>query len=146
MKNELHNKLLRALFQLKKLTLTFRPVAVSEEEEMSLASYSLLYQIKARRGHLSGETIRQELSATKPAVSQMLAALGKKGFITLEVDKENRRCIVLSLIEKGTAFIERTEWETERRISQIISRFGENQARELIKLIDVFSSIANENG
>jgi DNA-binding MarR family transcriptional regulator len=145
-KNELHNELLRSLFKLKKITLTFRPATLSEEDEMSLSSLSLLHQIQKGKGNLSGEKIRKELSITKPAVSQMLASLESKDLITRETNKENRRCIVLSLTEKRAEFIENTQQETEKQLSGIIERFGENETRELISLINRFSIIAGDPG
>jgi DNA-binding MarR family transcriptional regulator len=144
MKNELHNELLRSLFMLKKFTHTFHPARLAKEDEINLASFTLLYYIKEHSGDLSGEKIRTELSVTKPAVSQMLACLEKKGFLTRETNKKNRRCIVLSLTEKGTLFIERTEKETEKRLAGIISRFGKNETRSLITLINRFLSITGD--
>jgi DNA-binding MarR family transcriptional regulator len=141
MKNELHNELLRSLFRLKKITHTFRPAALPKEDEMNLASCTLLYHIKEHGGDLSGEKIRNELSVTKPAVSQMLSCLEKKGFLTREINKENRRRIVLSLTEKGAEFIEKTQRETEERLAGIIKRFGENETHRLIELINRFLSI-----
>jgi DNA-binding MarR family transcriptional regulator len=146
MKNELHNELLRSFFVLRKFTHTFRPVTLPKEDEMNLASFALLFYIKEHSGDLSCEKIRNELSVTKPAVSQMLASLEKKGFLTREINKENRRCIVLSLTEKGIRFIEKTEKETEKRLAGIISRFGKNETRSLITLINRFLLITGEPG
>jgi DNA-binding MarR family transcriptional regulator len=145
MKNELHNELMRALFRFKKITLSFRPATLPKEDEMNLASFCLLHYIQEHGGDLSGEKIRHELSVTKPAVSQMLASLEKKGFLTREINKENRRCIVLALTEKGTAFIERSQRETEERLTRIIRRFGKNETQELITLINRFSSIMEDS-
>jgi DNA-binding MarR family transcriptional regulator len=144
MKNELHNALLRSLFRLKKMTNTFRPVVIPKEDEMNLASFTLLYYIKEHKEDLSCEKIRNELSITKPAVSQMLSSLEKKGFLTREINKENRRCIVLSLTRKGTKFIEKTQRETEKRLAGIIKRFGEDETRHLITLLNRFLSIMEE--
>jgi DNA-binding MarR family transcriptional regulator len=144
MKNELHNELLRSLFRLKKITRTFRPASLPKEEDMNLASFTLLYYIKEHGGDLSGEKIGNELSVTKPAISQMLSSLEKKGFLTREINKENRRRIVLALTGKGTAFIERTQRKTEKQLAGIIRRFGENETRELITLINRFLSIMEE--
>ncbi|MDR1363964.1 MAG: MarR family transcriptional regulator, partial [Spirochaetaceae bacterium] len=108
-------------------------------------SCTLLYYIKEHGGDLSGEKLRNELSVTKPAVSQMLSCLEKKGFLTREINKENRRRIVLSLTEKGTEFIEKTQRETEERLEGIIKRFGENETHSLIELINRFLSIMEES-
>ncbi|WP_010256369.1 MarR family winged helix-turn-helix transcriptional regulator [Treponema primitia] len=145
MKNELHNELLRSLFMLKKFTSTFRPAVLPKEDEMNLASFTLLYYIKEHNGDLSCEKIRNELSVTKPAVSQMLASLEKKGFLTRETNKENRRCIVLSLTEKGTQFIEKTQRKTEKRLTEIIGRFGVDETHSLITLVNRFLSVMEES-
>jgi DNA-binding MarR family transcriptional regulator len=74
----------------------------------------------------------------------MLSCLEKKGFLTREINKENRRCIVLALTQKGTEFIEKTQRETEKRLAGIIKRFGESETRRLITLINRFLSIMEE--
>ncbi|MDR1956632.1 MAG: winged helix DNA-binding protein [Treponema sp.] len=142
MQNELHNELLRCLFRFKKLALTFRPCAPPEDGDLNMASLYLLYHIREHPGDLSGEKICRNLCVTKAAVSQMLGSLERKGYLTREVDKDNRRRIILSLTGKGAAFIEKTNAKTEERLAEIISRFGQDKARELITLINRFSDIA----
>jgi DNA-binding MarR family transcriptional regulator len=141
MQNELHNELLRCLFRFKKLALSFRPCAPPEEGDLNMASLCLLYHIREHPDDLSGEKIRRELCVTKAAVSQMLGALEKKGCLTREVNKDNRRRIILSLTGKGAAVLEKTRVETEERLAGIISRFGEANTRELITLVNRFSDI-----
>jgi DNA-binding MarR family transcriptional regulator len=146
MQNELHNELLRCLFRFKKLALSFRPCTPPEEGDLNMASLCLLCHIREHPGDLSGEKIRSELCITKAAVSQMLGALEKKGYLTREVNKDNRRRIILSLTGKGAAFIEKTSAETEERLAGIISRFGKAKTRELITLINRFSDITEKAG
>jgi DNA-binding MarR family transcriptional regulator len=141
MQNELHNELLRCLFRFKKLALTFRPYAPPENGELNMASFCLLYYIREHPDDSSCEKIRRELCVTKAAVSQMLGALEKKGYLAREVDKDNRRRIILSLTAKGAAFFEKTHTETEERLAEIVSRFGKAKTRELITLINRFSDI-----
>jgi DNA-binding MarR family transcriptional regulator len=141
MQNELHNELLRCLFRFKKIALSFRPCAPPADCELNMASLCLLYHIREHPDDLSGEKIRRELCITKAAVSQMLGSLEKKGYLTREVNKDNRRRIILSLTGKGAAFIEKTRAETEERLAGIISRFGKANTRELITLANRFSDI-----
>jgi DNA-binding MarR family transcriptional regulator len=146
MQNELHNELLRCLFRLKKLALSFRPCAPTEDGELNMASIYLLYHIREHPGDLSGEKICRNLCVTKAAVSQMLGSLEKKGYLTREVNRDNRRRIILSLTGKGAAFIEKTNAETEERLAGIISRFGKAKTRELITLVNRFSDITENVG
>jgi DNA-binding MarR family transcriptional regulator len=146
MQNELHNELLRCLFRFKKFAQSFRPRVPPEEGELNMASLCLLYHIREHPDVLSGENIRRELCVTKAAVSQMLGALEKKGYLTREVNRDNRRRIILSLTAKGAAFLDKTRAETEERLAGIISRFGKANTRELITLVNRFSDITENPG
>ncbi|MDR1950091.1 MAG: MarR family transcriptional regulator [Spirochaetaceae bacterium] len=146
MQNEQHNELLHCLFRFKKLALSFRPCVPPEEGDLNMASLWLLYHIREHPDDLSGEKIRHKLCVTKAAVSQMLGVLEKKGYLTREVNKENRRRIILSLTNKGTVFLEKTSAETEDRLAGIISRFGKARTRQLIALVNHFSDIAENPG
>ncbi|MDR1948460.1 MAG: MarR family transcriptional regulator [Spirochaetaceae bacterium] len=146
MQNELHNELLHCLFQFKKLAQSFRPRVPPEEGDLNMASLWLLHHIREHPCDLSGEKIRRELCITKAAVSQMLGSLEKKGYLTREVNRDNRRCIILSLTGKGAAVLEKSRAETEARLAGIISRFGKANTRELITLVNRFSDITENAG
>lgn len=53
--------------------------------------------------------IQSNLYITKPAVSQMLNTLEKKGYVIREIDKSDRRKIAVALTSEGQGVLRRTE-------------------------------------
>jgi len=156
---ELKSELLHALFALKNLH--FHRVGQSEfgiggasrrrnclpgELGLNIPEFALLKQLKAREE--SGETggawlsgMGEYLRVSKAAVSQMLGALERRGLITREPDPSNRRTIIVKLTNKGNDMISDFESEFDIYLVMLIERFGENDTREIIRLIYKFMEI-----
>ncbi|MDR3209394.1 MAG: MarR family transcriptional regulator, partial [Oscillospiraceae bacterium] len=88
--------------------------------------------------------MRDYLCVSKAAVSQMLSALEGKGFITREADPENRRTIIVKLTDRGREMIDKIEFEFDKNVGVLIDRFGEDDTREIIRLIYKFAGIIDE--
>lgn len=86
--------------------------------------------------------IHSDLHFTKPAVSQTLNALEKKGYIHREIDTSDRRKIAVTITPEGKIILEKTKNTTDQRIEEIISRFGEENTRELIRLLNLLAGIS----
>lgn len=82
--------------------------------------------------------VRDYLHISKAAVSQMLSSLEKKGLITREPDPENRRTIIVNLTDEGRAAIDAIEHRFDKHIRAVIERVGEDDTREIIRLIYKF--------
>ena len=70
------------------------------------------------------------LSVSKAAVSQMLRSLENKGYITREVDRNNR--------------LEEQYGEFSRLLEMVVDRLGEDETREMIRIVDHMGSILDE--
>lgn len=85
---------------------------------------------------------------TKPAISQMLNGLENKGYISREMDKQDRRKVSVTLTEIGQDILKRSKKYTDSMLDKTISRFGEDNTRKLIELfsqlIDISEQIRNE--
>jgi DNA-binding MarR family transcriptional regulator len=88
--------------------------------------------------------IHCNLHFTKPAVSQILNALEKKGYVSREIDKDDRRRIAVTLTPDGKEILSKTKEYTDQRIEKIISRFGEENTKELIRLFNLLSDISED--
>lgn len=160
--NELKNELLHALFVLKNLHFhrrgqrkhgagephrhhSFR----AEGFDLNVPELVLLKQLKLREenGESGGALLSEmcaHLSVSKAAVSQMLSGLEKRGFITRETDPENRRTIIVQPTAKGIEAARGFERHFDNHIGKLIERFGEDDTREIIRLIYKFVDIAME--
>ncbi len=85
---------------------------------------------------------------TKPAISQMLNGLEKKGYVRREMDKDDRRKITVTLTEPGKEILYKTKSYTDRMLDETIERYGEENLKQLIslfnRLIDVNDEIKKE--
>ena len=80
--------------------------------------------------------MRDYLSVSKAGMSQMLGGLEQKGFVTREIDPENRRRILVHLTPLGEELLTSHHRDLDRRLDEVVSRLGEEDTRELIRLID----------
>jgi len=156
---ELKGELLHALFALKNLHfhrlgqsefgiggVSRRKCSLSGELGLNIPEFALLQQLKLReeRGETGGAWLTgmgEYLRVSKAAVSQMLGALERRGLITREPDPGNRRTIIVNLTEKGNEMISDFEREFDSYLMMLIERFGENDTREIIRLIYKFMEI-----
>ena len=81
---------------------------------------------------------------TKPAVSQMLNALEKKGYVEREIDSTDRRKISVKLTPDGKAMLKKTIAHADDSLDQVITRFGEENTHELIRLLSLLADISEE--
>jgi DNA-binding MarR family transcriptional regulator len=88
--------------------------------------------------------IQGSLYITKPAVSQLLNALEKKGYVRRRIDEDDRRKIAVTLTSKGRETLKRTTEDIDRMLGTVIVRLGEENARELIRLFTRLADIAEE--
>ena len=96
---KLSSDFLHALFVLKSLLGTqFSKSAKTQIHSLSMAEYALMKHVSETA---SLTEIREYLSITKAAVSQMLSSLEKRGFLTREIDRANRRNLIVFLTPAG---------------------------------------------
>jgi DNA-binding MarR family transcriptional regulator len=92
----------------------------------------------------SASDLQNNLYMTKPAVSQILNSLEKKGYISREIDRNDRRRIAVSLTEEGLCTLKDAREQTDRMFDAILSRLGEENIRQLIDLLTRMAEISEE--
>ncbi|MFU0827116.1 MAG: MarR family transcriptional regulator [Lachnoclostridium sp.] len=78
------------------------------------------------------------LRSTKPATSKMLNTLEGKGFIERIADNQDRRVVYIRLSAYGEQKIEEALDHMYDFTRHTINRLGEEDARELVRLLDKF--------
>lgn len=129
---------LHSLFILKSLLgAEFGNSGKSDRPTLSMQEYVLMKkasEAKNRNADLTG--IREFLSISKAAVSQMLSSLERRGLINREVDPQNRRNLILSLTSTGRIALKEKSVEVDQRIAEIISYMGEQDALQFTAIIE----------
>jgi DNA-binding MarR family transcriptional regulator len=90
------------------------------------------------------DAVQSTLSVSKAAVSQTIGGLEKKGYIEREIDRGNRRKIVITFTAAGRAALENSSAALDKLVELLIDRFGEAKTCELITLINIFAGLVEE--
>ncbi|NCB52771.1 MAG: MarR family transcriptional regulator [Clostridia bacterium] len=88
--------------------------------------------------------IQNNVHITKPAVSQILNSLEKKGYVSREMDREDRRKIAVSITPAGQEILIRFRDNFDRMLEAITSRLGEDNTKELVRLLNRLADIAQD--
>ena len=77
------------------------------------------------------------LNISKPAVSQLLNSLEKKGLLSREIDICDRRKINIVITPKGEAIVAEHAAFYEEIFTRLMDIFGEDNAKEFSRLFDL---------
>lgn len=148
MADTLGRDFLRALFKLKSLLGSeFGKGGAGKKNHINLPEYILLREIAENAIGADTNTeladIREFLSISKAAVSQMLASLEKKGYITREVNPENRKYLIVTLTPQGRKILQDIDKVYTCRLQQIIKIMGEQNIKYMIRLINLLNAAVN---
>ena len=138
MDSDLKEQLARSMFRFKKIGIHFPP-----ELGVHTGEFFLLRRI-AKNSCSSVADIQSKLFITKPAVSQMFNSLEKKGYIKREIDSNDRRKFVVTLTPKGHEILQDMQEYFKKMLTEMISRFGEDNTRQFIELFNRFANISDQ--
>jgi DNA-binding MarR family transcriptional regulator len=147
---ELKELLIRSIFRFKKVGMSF-PCGLDTQMSDLRVSMGELVCLKAIADNTAESTtntcatdIQQFMYVSKPAISQMLNALDKKGFVIRETNKNNRREQIITLTPEGKGVLDLAENAADRMLTEIVTRFGEKDTKQLVELFDRFADITEE--
>lgn len=89
--------------------------------------------------------LSKRMEATMPATSKMLNVLEKKGYIEKIPDARDRRIVYIRLSENGEAIIKGASDMLHLFTEQTIEKLGEEDARELLRLLHKLHYIITED-
>ncbi len=144
----------------KQNSLSFADEAVTTWNEiMSNSRRDMMEDInRANRGELfilhflsmrNTAALPSELSAALQAstarISALLGALEKKGQIAREIDRSNRRNILVTITEEGRNRVEAESEEMKNRMTRVFSDMGEADTAEFLRLTRLFSELMQKH-
>lgn len=88
--------------------------------------------------------IHQDLHISKPAVSQALNSLEKKGYIVRSIDPDDRRKITVMVTTSGAAELETAKRYYDEVLGEILNRFGIENTETLLTLLDHLMEILED--
>ena len=149
MEQNLEVQLVQSIFQFKRLINSGLGMdATDNKNSLNMAELILMSGVANNTANSEGNVgmsdIRSYLQVTKGAVSQMLSSLEKKGFINRDINKSNRRNLIVTLTAEGRQILERQYGEFTDRLEKIISRLGEDDVRQMITIVNRMIEITND--
>ena len=136
MSSELREEFFTSIVHFRKLESTF-----SSECEMQMNEMVILQSIagtccqECPCMNLDVPKIQKKLNISKPAISYILNTLEKKKYITREIDPKDRRKVSISATPEGRAAAEQSMKKYDEIWDEILERFGEDNMKNLIELI-----------
>jgi len=143
MDNELRDLLVHTMFRFKKVGMIFPPGL-----DIHMGEFFVMKAIEGNTAwpehNNSVSDLPKHLMISKPAMSQLLNGLEKKGYIVREIDQNDRRKISVTLTPKGQDILMRTKDYADNMLETVISRFGEENTRQLVELFTRLTDISEE--
>ncbi len=139
----LQKELANSIFRFRKVGQTFHQGIRLHMSEVFILHKISENEFDSKHNALMSD-IQCELHITKPAISQTLNSLEKKGYINRLIDEKDRRRFILKLTPKGERTVASLKQHIDQVMEEIISRFGEENTNQLIKLFNRFADISEE--
>lgn len=136
MSSDLREQFFTSIVHFRKLEAT-----LSSECEMQMNEMAILHSIagtccrECPCMNLDVPKIQQKLHISKPAISYILNTLEKKNYITRKIDPKDRRKVSISATPEGRAAAEQSMKKYDEIWDEILERFGEDNMKNLIELI-----------
>ena len=136
MSSDLREQFFTSIVHFRKLEAT-----LSSECEMQMNEMAILHSIagtccrECPCMNLDVPKMQKKLHISKPAISYILNTLEKKNYITREIDPKDRRKVSISATPEGKTAAEESMKRYDELWSEILMQFGEENMKELIRLI-----------
>lgn len=90
--------------------------------------------------------ISNDLSVSTARIAAVLGNLEKRGFITRQIDKSDRRRILVALTTEGKEIAKKQRKEIQNDMIKTLQKLGEHDAKEFVRIIGRLSEISNGSG
>lgn len=125
-----------------------KPILLSYYAELDLTTLSLMKSIEDNNSDSDHNIymfdLQNELRISRGAISQIASNLEKKGYLIREIDKNNRRKQIVTLTPEGREAMRQAESEFDEVLQAFLTRLGEHDSHEMVRLFNRFADIAEE--
>jgi DNA-binding MarR family transcriptional regulator len=149
----LHEQFLKAIHRFKHAVMAYPgDLGIHAGEMMVLRKLAAVHgcalQNNAAANRVYVSDLHASLSVSRPAISQILNTLEKKGYVKREIDAKDRRKIAVTLTPLGHEVV----WDIKKQLGgmmdELIKRYGEEDMRMLVQMLsrltDVYRQMQEE--
>lgn len=134
-----YKDLAKQLIQTVRLLKTNKPKFVVTDV-MQGGTFILQYLLERNEAVLPNE-ISNEMKISTARIAAALNNLEQKQLINREIDKNDRRQILVTLTPEGKEMAEKQRQEIENHISQMLQSLGEHDAIEFVRILNKIASL-----
>ena len=141
---QLKDQLIDAIFRLKHLFTTLHAEAGAKHGgyDVSIAELELLRVIRENKIEAENNAciadIQHHLHISKAGVSKMLGVLEEKGYLNRDVDKNNRRNLIITITDKGRDVADTLTKDTDESLAKIIRQLGADETEQFVQYVNKF--------
>lgn len=132
------------MFLEKNLSLSRTYSKYAKAKNMSYINMAVLETIYKYQGSCTQKLICEETYYPKQSVNLVIKSFLENGYIELQEVPSDRRIKYISLTEKGHEYVKEIILPLWEVVENVISRFGETQYEELVRLLDIYGRLYSE--
>ena len=111
--------------------------AVVEPHGITLQQYNVLRILRGSEPDgLPTLSVAGRMIERAPGITRMIDRLETKGLVLRERRAADRRCVHCRITPRGLALLERLDASVDRADAEAVRGLGENEQRQLIRLLD----------
>lgn len=135
----------KAFIILHKIMLNTRKNMFEDVNRANKGELFVLHFLESHKNVALPSEIGAALHVSTARISALLGCLEKKGQIKREIDKNNRRNILVTITEEGQNRVKSEMMNIHSNMSKVFIEMGESDTNEFIRLIKKFSDLAQKN-
>ena len=143
MDNSLKRQFLSTLMHFKKMSASF-PIECEIQMNELIIMETISKGCSCANKDFNVSKIQENLHITKPAVSQILNTLEKKGYITRQINPQDRRKISVTTTPAGDEVLAESMNLYDQMLCELFGRFGEENMSMLMTQLDELTKIFNQ--
>ncbi len=127
-------------------TVVMEHTVMADKPNISRGEMGVLGTLSYEQDGLAPSELARRLKVSPARIANTLRSLEKKGFITREINPEDRRGIVVHTTEAGSAYARANLVSAVGHIEEIFDALTPDESRELIRLMDKIEGMLCERG
>ena len=135
----------RAVFAFNEIMSSSQKDMMENISRVNKGELFVLHFLSMRNDNVLPSELSTALHASTGRISALLGNLEKKGQIEREIDKSNRRNILVTITEAGRNHVETEIGKIKNNMTHVFTDMGESDTAEFIRLIKKFSELMQKH-
>jgi len=119
-------------------------LAVKQDLPLRSSEMGVLIYLSKQTGDVTPLMVSEFLRVKKPSVTPLIQTLIKKGYVTKQQSKIDKRSYTLQVTERGFRLLEEVEADYLLSVSVLKEKLGDDQFNEWIRLTEKANTILEE--